>query len=358
MNLIFQEAEAFIRSSYLEMGKTEDEINSRIMDIQKEIEETHTYQHSLEELEIGAKQAWRNSNRCIGRLFWDSLRVIDQRHLRDEEQINEALRHHIEFATNDGAIIPTITIFKPADEQFSIRLWNHQLLRYAGYETEHGIVGDPASVEFTKICQELGWKGNLGSFDILPQVIQVNRQQPTWFETPASIVKEVPIHHPDFEWFSELNLKWYAVPIISDMCLEIGGIKYSAAPFNGWYMGTEIGARNFADEGRYNMLSQIGKRMGLDIKRDATLWKDRALVELNVAVLHSFKEAGVSIVDHHNAAKQFKHFEEKETACGRNTTGDWTWLIPPVSPATTHIFHRPYRNQKVKPNFFYQKKPY
>ena len=36
-------------------------------------------------------------------------------------------------------------------------------------------------------------------------------------------------------------MKWYGVPMISDMRLEIGGISYTAAPFNGWYMGTEIG---------------------------------------------------------------------------------------------------------------------
>ena len=38
------------------------------------------------------------------------------------------------------------------------------------------------------------------------------------------------------------------------MCLEIGGICYPAAPFNGWYMGTEIGARNLADTDRYDQL--------------------------------------------------------------------------------------------------------
>jgi nitric oxide synthase oxygenase domain/subunit len=51
---------------------------------------------------------------------------------------------------------------------------------------------------------------------------------------------------------------------------------------------------------------------GLDIKSNISLWKDRALLELNTAVLHSFKEDGVSIVDHHTAALQFKKFEEKE----------------------------------------------
>jgi nitric-oxide synthase len=79
---------------------------------------------------------------------------------------------------------------------------------------------------------------------------------------------------------------------------------------------------------------------------------------LNEAVLHSYKKHGVSIVDHHTAAKQFKKFEEKESSYGRKVTGDWTWLIPPVSPATTHVFHQPYNNEIMKPNFFYQIPPY
>ena len=65
------------------------------------------------------------------------------------------------------------------------------------------------------------------------------------------------------------------------MCLEIGGVCYPAAPFNGWYMGTEIGARNLADHDRYNQLPEIAARMGLDTARDRSLWRDQALVELN-----------------------------------------------------------------------------
>lgn len=81
-------------------------------------------------------------------------------------------------------------------------------------------------------------------------------EQPVWYELPRSLVIEVPIIHPDIEAFADLELKWYGVPIISDMKLEVGGIHYNAAPFNGWYMGTEIGARNLADEKRYDKLKK------------------------------------------------------------------------------------------------------
>ena len=38
------------------------------------------------------------------------------------------------------------------------------------------------------------------------------------------------------------------------MLLEIGGLEFSAAPFSGWYMSTEIGTRNLCDPHRYNIL--------------------------------------------------------------------------------------------------------
>ncbi|WP_248278441.1 nitric oxide synthase oxygenase [Bacillus sp. DNRA2] len=355
--LLFNEAKEFVTICYQELGKTAEEIEQRLIDIEQQIHKLGYYEHTFEELEHGARMAWRNSNRCIGRLFWESLHIIDKRELETEEEIRDALFDHIDYATNNGKIRPTITIFKQMiDNEAQVKLWNHQIIRYAGYETSDGVVGDSHSLPFTKMCQELGWEGAGTHFDLLPIVIQVKDNKPKWYPIPKQKVLEVDIRHPQYEWFAELGLKWYAVPMIAQLRLEIGGIHYSAAPFNGWYMETEIGARNFADDYRYNMLPKIATLMGLDINTNTSLWKDRALLELNQAILISFKEAGVSMVDHHTASQQFKLFEEKEAECGRDVTGNWVWLIPPVSPATSHIFHKPYNNEIRKPNFFYQNK--
>ena len=40
----------------------------RLREIRREIRRTGTYRHTPEELEFGARVAWRNSSRCIGRL--------------------------------------------------------------------------------------------------------------------------------------------------------------------------------------------------------------------------------------------------------------------------------------------------
>lgn len=350
---VYDEAREFILKCYHELGKSIEETQDRLAVIQDSLMFRATYELTYEELQHGARMAWRNSNHCIGRLFWKSLNVFDERHLKTPDEVANALYRHIEFATNVGKIRPTITVFNPR-----VRIWNHQLIRYAGHETERGIIGDPHSVAFTRICEKLGWRGKRTPFDVLPLVVQIDGEQPVWFSIPDDLVLEVHIHHPDYPQFEELGLKWYMVPMISDMALEIGGIRYPAAPFNGWYMETEIGARNFADVNRYNMLPKVADLMGLNTKSDASLWKDKALIELNIAVLQSFKESSVTIVDHHTAAKQFERFEKIEMDEGRELTGDWTWLIPPVSPATTHIFHRHYDDTVVKPNYFRQETPY
>ena len=356
---LIDEAGYFIQSCYLELGKNETAIKDRIDRITEEVEETGTYTHSFEELEHGARMAWRNNNRCIGRLFWNTLTVFDARHEQTAEGAFQALLNHIEFATNGGKIRPALTVFPAAQSgPAKLRIWNHQLLRYAGYETNGDILGDSSSVEFTKRCLKLGWTGKGTAFDILPIVIEAAGKGPRYFELPEQVVMEVELKHPKMDRFDGLGVKWYAVPIISDMKMEIGGIHYTMAPFNGWYMGTEIGARNLADEDRYDLLPAVAEIMGLDTKSNRSLWKDKALVELNIAVLESFAEAGVTIVDHHTAAKQFKSFEKKEESAGRAVTGNWAWLIPPMAPATTHIFHKPYKNDIIKPNFFYQQPSY
>lgn len=56
-----------------------------------------------------------------------------------------------------------------------------------------------------------------------------------------------------YDWFAELNLRWYALPAVSNMLFDCGGIQFTATSFSGWYMSTEIGCRNLCDVSRRNM---------------------------------------------------------------------------------------------------------
>jgi len=354
---LYAEADAFVRNCYAELGR-EGEIEARLDEVADEIEQRGHYDHTTAELKHGAKMAWRNSNRCIGRLFWQLLTVVDARDCETAREVHDVCCAHLETARNGGDIKPLLTVFKPAiDGEHQVRLWNYELLRYAGYRTEDGVIGDPDEVETTAYCRSRGWEGDGTRFDILPHIVQIGDQKPELFEVPASAIGEVRLRHPEYDWFEELGLRWYDVPVVSNMRLEIGGISYTAAPFSGWYVSTEIGARNLADEDRYHKLPEIAERLGLDTGNDRSLWKDEALLVLNRAVLHSFEAEGVQIVDHHTVTDQFQQFERNEADAGRDVTGERSWLLPPMSSATTHVFENDYDNTVETPNFFYQEPP-
>lgn len=338
---------------------------ARLKAITEEIEATGTYTHTARELEFGARLAWKNSNRCIGRHLWRSLEVRDFRLLHNEpdreERAAEALKSHVSDAFRDGKIKSIISVFAPRTpgQPDRVRMANHQLIRYAGFEG----AGDPDSRAITAHFFQVGWKPEKqDAFTLLPW-------QFYWDEWPGhthdvfakqpDLAKEVLLEHPDHAAFAELGLKWYALPVLSDMALKIGGIVYPFAPFNGYYMGTEIGARNLADADRYNQLPAVAECFGLDTSNDRTLWRDRALVELNRAVLYSFDKAGISVGDHHNLGAQFEAFCTHETGRKRQVNGDWSWLNPPMSGPQTPQFHREYDNAVcTHTNFFYQAPPW
>lgn len=346
---IEQAAHAFLDIFYKENQL--DGFEVRWIEVKKAIEATGKYELTTDELAYGAKLAWRNSTRCIGRYFWKSLQIKDVRHINSIEEAFETLCNHLRFATNKGKIRSLATIFSP---ESGLRVLNRQLVRYAGYATPHGVIGDPQEIEFTSLCQALGWQGKGTHFDVLPLVIQQFDQPPIWFEIPADCLLEVEITHPTLENWENLGLKWYAVPAISNLTLSIGGLSFPFAPFNGWYMLSEIATRNFGDIQRYNQLPKVAELLGLDTQKNKTLWKDKALLELNVAVLHSFEKAGVMMVDPHTAAEQFMKFVEVEEKNSRTVQAEWAWVVPPTAGSTTEIFHRDFPNVCKMPNFFAQ----
>ncbi|MBY8880913.1 nitric oxide synthase oxygenase [Actinacidiphila acidipaludis] len=307
----------------------------RIAEVTEEVERTGSYEHTAAELAFGARVAWRNAARCIGRLYWNNLTVRDLRHVEDPDDVAEECFGHLRLATNGGRIRPVISVFAPdRPGRPGPTLLGEQLVRYAD---------DPRSARRVALARELGWKGGETPFEVLPLLVQPGSgASPRFYEIPEDAVLEVPLTHPRHPGFAALGLRWYAVPAVSDMSLEIGGITYPAAPFNGWYMGTEIGSRNLGDTDRYDLLPAVAALFGLDTGSDRTLWRDRALVELNVAVLHSYELAGVTIADHHTESTRFLAHVERERRHGRPVPTDWSWIVPPLSGSATAVFHHYY----------------
>uniref|UniRef100_A0A8C5TIU0 nitric-oxide synthase (NADPH) n=1 Tax=Malurus cyaneus samueli TaxID=2593467 RepID=A0A8C5TIU0_9PASS len=237
--------------------------------------------------------------------------------------------NHIKYATNKGNLRSAITIFpQRTDSKHDFRIWNAQLIRYAGYKQPDGsVLGDPANVELTEVPNP----SFLGILSIPPA---------------------------GFEWFKDLGLKCTGLPAVSNMLLEIGGLEFSACPFSGWYMGTEIGVRDYCDNSRYNILEQVAKKMNLDMRKTSSLWKDQALVEINIAVLYSFQSDKVTIVDHHSATESFIKHMENEYRCRGGCPADWVWIVPPMSGSITPVFHQEMLNYRLTPSFEYQPDPW
>ena len=340
----------------IETGRSDDWLSERVAQATTEIRRTGTYTQTVDEVAVGARAAWRNSARCIGRLYWRSLVVRDRRDATTAEAIAQACIDHLRYSTNGGRIRPTMTVFPAADAGgVGPRIWNEQLIRYAGYRRPDGsVIGDPRNLDFTDRCRALGWRGSGGAHDVLPLAIQVPGRPVELFDIPRDAVLEVRILHPELDWFETLDIRWHALPAISCMRLEAFGVSYTAAPFSGWYMGTEIGARNLSDVDRYNLLPRVASGLGLDIDAERSLWKDRSLVELNRAVLWSFDRADVTVSDHHTESRRFMMFMEAMQRTGHAVPTDWSWVVAPMSPSTLPTFHRHYDDFDASPMFHVQ----
>jgi nitric-oxide synthase, bacterial len=343
------EAIAFLEQFHAEaaVDLPEPEREARVAAVRAEIDETGTYRHTKAELTFGARVAWRNAARCIGRLYWQSLRVRDRRQVSSPVEVAADCVEHLREATRDGRIRSTLTVFAPdAPDRSGPRIHNEQLIRYAGHRNPDGsVTGDPKYVPFTDRARSLGWypADGPGRFDVLPLMISARvGAEPELFELPSDAVLEVELRHPEYSWFAELGLRWHALPAISNMPLEIGGVRYPAAPFNGWYLATEVGARNLADADRYDLLPEIADRLWLNTSSERTLWRDRALVELMRAVQWSFDEAGVHMSDHHTESRRFLEHIAREQEAGRRCPAEWSWIVPPMSGSLTPVFHRYY----------------
>jgi nitric-oxide synthase, bacterial len=350
------EARAWLQTFYAEAHPPGRSREQRWAEIKDSVARTGRYVHTFAELQWGARVAWRQSVRCIGRARWQSLVVRDARTVHTADRVAAELAAHLRFATNHGRIRSTITVF-PQDgpDGARVRVANEQLIRYAGYRGPDGsVLGDPRYAAFTELLQRSGWRPPQprSAFDVLPWLIGTDREPARIVPVPRGLVLEVMITHPTLSWFRDLRLRWHAVPVISNMRLRIGGIDYSCAPFNGWYLVDEIATRDFGDAWRYNQLATVAARMGLDTSSNESFWQLRAAVELNTAVLYSFRRAKVRIEEPISESTLFAEFARREEAAGRRAYGDWSWINGHIGSTFGPAWHRYYDTGQPNPNFW------
>jgi nitric-oxide synthase len=266
------------------------QVEARLRTVRQQIAETGTYQHTRGELAYGARTALRDSGVYVEGVPWRGLLVRDLRAARSASEVATGCVQHLRLSSQ-WCVRPAVTIFAPD----SPRLINEQLIRYAGYAQHGQVIGDRRFVAFTDTVRKLGWRppAARSPFDLLPLVVRDEERGVRLFAIPRDVVREVPLEHPELPWFVDLGLRWHAVGARSQQ-LSIGGVCYPVL-FNGIYTSSAIGAEALGDDRAYGFGRVIAEHLRLDTTRESSLWRERAALELDRAVLHSFDAAGVNI---------------------------------------------------------------
>ena len=135
----------------------------------------------------------------------------------------------------------------------------------------------------------------------------------------------------------KMNLKWYALPAVSAMSLEIGGLIHTCTVQ--WLHVNRNWSKDFTDQDRYNLIEDIAASMGITNMSNRELWKDKVQND-NRAILHSFEQDGVRMMDHHTLSEWFLKFErmrKKDERCMQNGHG----LKLPIGASATPLSMRP-----------------
>ncbi|KAB5569971.1 nitric oxide synthase [Coniochaeta sp. 2T2.1] len=305
------------------------------------------WEQTFREIEHGVKLCWKHSKRCIMRSEYESIKVVDFRHIKKSKEMAEALVEGLVGAHNQGDITVTAFIFPPRQAgKTGPMIWNDNLLSYAGYRQPDGtILGNASTVALTEAMIHLGWKPPKlkTRWDLLPIVTMAEDNSPYIQPIPEDLFPSVEIIHPREQYalpFQKLGLRWTCAAALSRMGFDIGGVQYTVAPFTGYWMDAEVAVRNLTDEhGSYNFLPSVVKALGLldkgqaldDLPAYQRLAKLQiAQSELTCAVNWSYRQAKVRIIDTLTASNMYCEFDKPHLAeKGFRFPADPYWLSPP-----------------------------
>jgi nitric oxide synthase oxygenase domain/subunit len=107
MEVLLREAVEFVQLYYHErtdeMQGTDGFLpcEERIRAIKESIYATGTYVHTFDELQHGARVAWRNAPKCANRKYWQQLKLLDQRKATSNKEMFDCCIEHLSKAVSD-----------------------------------------------------------------------------------------------------------------------------------------------------------------------------------------------------------------------------------------------------------------
>ncbi|WP_186308099.1 nitric oxide synthase oxygenase, partial [Bacillus sp. WP8] len=94
----------------------------------------------------------------------------------------------------------------------------------------------------------------------------------------------------EYHRFPHFRLTCYPLPIIPHIKLHIPPIHYNPPPFNPWYIRTQIPPPNLPHQNHYNILKKLPSLLPLHTTNNSSLSKGKPILELNLALLHSYPQ--------------------------------------------------------------------
>ena len=100
LDLYYHERSSAMKDTDGFMSKEE-----RMTMVQHSIDQTGTYEHTFDELEHGARIAWRNAPKCSNRKYWQQLKLLDARNVSTNQGMFKACLNHLSKAVSCATLL-------------------------------------------------------------------------------------------------------------------------------------------------------------------------------------------------------------------------------------------------------------
>jgi len=197
---------------------------ARWQQVEADFAATGRVAHTAEELAFAARLAWRNSTRCVGRLYWEGLAAarLPPRPPHGEVPCWTAIWGHIEWRLTAAACVPSSTVFPPRESRWrGPRVWSPQLFRYDGRlpRRRRRVLAIRQRPELTDVAiapiSLAAACPRASAFDLLAGwIVQAAAKRPVWRRIRAAPRARISERASQLALVRGSEPEWYACPAV------------------------------------------------------------------------------------------------------------------------------------------------